>query len=228
MAGARSRNCPSASNSRFTAIRSARNVFVAGCSFCLPLEVRAPATTVARCCVSRIGRARTMTLAILLESRSSPKLIEQVGELFLRGLVHDVHGRSRLDPNPCACRAVRRSGRKNRAPRCPAACSKLPGPPARRPGAASPAPEPPRRSSRNSRAPESPSLRIPSIARARFRAPARRDPSLPAARWSTAATISSAWPPKPYRGIQVRAPGLDPQPAHGLFGHHRRVPRAQR
>ena len=42
VAGTRYRNCPSASNSRFTAIRSARNVFVAGCSFCLPLEVTGP------------------------------------------------------------------------------------------------------------------------------------------------------------------------------------------
>src|SRR5208337_2686619 len=71
VAGVRERNCPSSSNSRFTAIRSARNVFVAGCSFCLPHCFRTPATTVARCAVSRMGRARTMALAILLESCSS-------------------------------------------------------------------------------------------------------------------------------------------------------------
>ena len=72
VAGARERNCSSSSSSRFTAIRSARNVFVAGCSFCLPLALRAPATTVARCAVSRMGLARTIALAILRESLSSP------------------------------------------------------------------------------------------------------------------------------------------------------------
>ena len=76
VAGVRPRNCPSSSNSRFTAIRSARNVFVAGCSLCLPPMLRAPATTVARCSVDRIGRARTIALAILRESCSSPIVIE--------------------------------------------------------------------------------------------------------------------------------------------------------
>jgi hypothetical protein len=38
---AREGNCPSSSISRFTAIRSARNVFVAGCSFRLCLTFRA-------------------------------------------------------------------------------------------------------------------------------------------------------------------------------------------
>src|SRR6202790_4071374 len=71
VAGVRKRNCPSSSISRFPAIRSARNVFVAGCSLCLPHWFRTPATTVARCAVSLIGRARTMALAILLESCSS-------------------------------------------------------------------------------------------------------------------------------------------------------------
>ena len=43
------RNCSSSSSSRFTAVRSARNVFVAGCSFCLPLTLGALAIeTIAR------------------------------------------------------------------------------------------------------------------------------------------------------------------------------------
>ena len=95
MAGVRERNCPSSSSSRFTAIRSARNVFVAGCSLCLPLAFRPPATTVARCSVSRMGRARTIALAILRESRLLGVLVEEVGQLFLRPLIHNLFRRQR-------------------------------------------------------------------------------------------------------------------------------------
>ena len=158
MAGTRSRNCPSASNSRFTAIRSARNVFVAGCSFCLPLEVRAPATTVARCSVPRIGRARTMLLAILLESRSSP-----TGRAGRRALSRPPCSRC---PPPLV--RLRESMRMSSGPasaegksalaRYPAACSKRPGPPARHRREEVPAPRKPRRFLKSSRAPKSPCL----------------------------------------------------------------------
>jgi len=59
LAGVRERNCPSSSISRFTAIRSARNVFVADAVSAFPL-LSGPATVVAKCAVSRRGRARTI------------------------------------------------------------------------------------------------------------------------------------------------------------------------
>ncbi len=120
MAGVRERNCPSSSSSRFTAVRSARNVFVAGCSFCLPLAFRPPATTVARCSVSRMGRARTIALAILRESRLLCFLVEKIGQFFLRPLIHNFVRGQRVIGIHAHVERSRPSEKKIRAQGCPA------------------------------------------------------------------------------------------------------------
>ena len=137
-----------------------------------------------------------------------PRLIEQVGELFFRELVHDVHRRRRLiririhthverpgEPEgKAALRGVQLHAR-NPEVRQHAVQERHP------------APEPPRRPSRNSRAPESPGPRIPSIAGARFPEPARRDPSPPTGRWSTAAQFPARDRPAPPSHPGTSPPG---------------------
>ena len=229
MAGTRSRNCPSSSISRFTAIRSARNVFVAGCSFCLPLEVRAPATTVARCSVSRIGRARTMVLAILRGIPLFPKLIEQVGEFFFVRRVHNVRRRRLPSRDPCACRAdprARKEKPRSRGVQLHARYAQV------RQHAVSGrqafAPRTPRRSVKSSRAPKSPCPRN-SFSRSRAISSAcasRSSPNQPPP-GPAAAQFRLRVPQAPPSHPGTVPPGLIASQSHRLFDQHRRMLRVQ-
>ena len=118
--------------SRFTAVRSARNVFVAGMPVsAFPLPFWDPCHN--RCRVLRVprwdARANNLALAILREFLSLCPQVEKVSQLFLWPVVHAmsaaVGGESGFMRMSSGCSPGQQK-RKIRAPDCPARALKSP------------------------------------------------------------------------------------------------------